>query len=120
MPGSSLEGRPFVRIRSVAIALFLAGVFIVGPGCSGPPVKPWHTEKLTSEFTTDKLDEIRTFEDYRRLEDDLFKELDEKVYSRVETGPGYELARYSPGSAAAPSIAVRPARLPGRRETARQ
>jgi alpha-beta hydrolase superfamily lysophospholipase len=102
MPGSPLEGRPFVHIRSIAIALLSAGVFIVGPGCSGPPVKPWHTEKLTSEFTTDKLDEIRTFEDYRRLEDDLFKELDEKVYSRVETGPGYELARYSPGSAADP------------------
>jgi len=65
-------------------------------------LKPWHTEELTAEFTAQRADEIRTFDDYRQLEDALFAELDEKVYARVESGPEYALARYSPGSAADP------------------
>ena len=71
-------------------------------GCSGPPLEPWHTEKLTAEFTADRADEIRTFEDYMRLEDELFRQLDEEVYARVDTGPEFALARYSAGSAADP------------------
>jgi alpha-beta hydrolase superfamily lysophospholipase len=77
-------------------------VLLLAQGCSGPPLEPWHTEKLTEEFTVAKADEIRTFEDYRRLEDRLFTQLDQEVYARVDTGPAYELARYSPGSAADP------------------
>ncbi len=46
----------------------------------GPPLKPWHTEELTQEFTARRADEIRTFDNYRQLEDRLFAELDEKVY----------------------------------------
>jgi alpha-beta hydrolase superfamily lysophospholipase len=65
-------------------------------------LEPWHTEELTAEFTAQRADEIRTFDDYRQLEDELFAELDEKVYARVKTGPEYALARYSPGSAADP------------------
>jgi alpha-beta hydrolase superfamily lysophospholipase len=38
------------------------------------------------------------------LEDELFQQLDEKVYARVETGPEYALARYSSGSAADPHL----------------
>jgi alpha-beta hydrolase superfamily lysophospholipase len=63
---------------------------------------PWHTEELTAEFTAQRAGEIRTFDDYRKLEDELFAELDEKIYTRVETGPKFALARYSPGSAADP------------------
>jgi pimeloyl-ACP methyl ester carboxylesterase len=71
-------------------------------GCSNPSLKPWHTERLTAEFTTGKLDEIRTFDDYRQLEDRLLAQLEEKVYSRTGTGPEFELDRYSSGSAADP------------------
>lgn len=71
-------------------------------GCSNPSLKPWHTERLTAEFTTGKLDEVRTFDDYRQLEDRLFAQLEEKVYARTETGPEFELVRYSSGSAADP------------------
>ena len=67
----------------VTIALLLAAL-----GCGGPPLEPWHTEKLTEEFTVAKSREVRTFEDYRRLEDRLFTELEEKVYARTDTGPG--------------------------------
>jgi alpha-beta hydrolase superfamily lysophospholipase len=47
-------------------------------------------------------DEIQNFDDYRRLEDRLFKQLEEKVYARTPTGPEYLLVRYSSGSAADP------------------
>ena len=65
-------------------------------GCSNPSLKPWHTERLTAEFTTGKLDEIRTFDDYRQLEDRLFAQLEDKVYARTETGPEFELDRACP------------------------
>jgi alpha-beta hydrolase superfamily lysophospholipase len=71
-------------------------------GCTGPSLQPWHTERLTLEFTADQADEVQTFEDYRRLEDRLFQQLDEKVYAHVETGEQYTLSRYSPGSEADP------------------
>jgi hypothetical protein len=84
------------------LAVAVGTLALLSQGCSGPPLKPWHTEELTAEFTAQRADEIRTFDDYRQLEDELFAELDEKVYARVETGPEYALARYSPGSAADP------------------
>lgn len=71
-------------------------------GCSGPPLKPWHTEMLTAEFTTRKEGDIRTFDQYRQLEDRLFKQLEDKVYSQTGTGDEYLLVRYSSGSAADP------------------
>ena len=75
---------------------------VVLQGCSGAQLQPWHTEKLTEEFTEEKADEVKTFEDYLALEDRLFKQLDEKVYAQGETGFEYRLYRYSPGSAADP------------------
>jgi len=71
-------------------------------GCGGQPLQPWHTVKLSSEFTADMSDEVRTFEEYLALEDRLFEELRAEVYSQVETGPEYALVRYSSGSAADP------------------
>jgi alpha-beta hydrolase superfamily lysophospholipase len=84
-------------------ALICALVFGLS-GCAGPSLQPWHTEHLTLEFTADQADEVQTFEDYRRLEDRLFEQLDEEIYAHVETGPQYTLSRYSPGSAADPRM----------------
>jgi len=69
---------------------------------SGPSLQLWHTEQLTGEFTAERADEIRSFDDYRRLEEDLSAQLDERIYARTETGPAFALARYSAGSAADP------------------
>ena len=69
---------------------------------SSPPLMPWHTEKLTEEFTAKMADEIRTFSDYRKLEDRLFTQLEEEVYAPTGTGPEYKIVRYSAGSAADP------------------
>jgi alpha-beta hydrolase superfamily lysophospholipase len=71
-------------------------------GCGGPRLDLWHSVRLTHEFSAAKAGEVRSFADYLALEDELFDELDEKVYARVGTGPGYELMRYSAGSASDP------------------
>ena len=71
-------------------------------GSGNPSLKSWHTEKLTTEFTADMVDEVPTFESYRQLEDRLFRQLEEKVYANIGTGPEYALVRYSSGSSADP------------------
>ena len=68
----------------------------------GPSPKLWHTETLTAEFTVEKSDEIRSFADYRRLEDELFAQLEEDIYAHTETGPTFTGIRYSRGSASDP------------------
>ncbi len=88
--------------RSRLLLLAVIVLLLAGQGCSGPPLKPWHTEKLTEEFTAAKADEVRTFDDYRQLEDRLFNQLEEEVYAQVDTGPAYGLVRYSADSAADP------------------
>ncbi len=84
------------------LGLLLGASVIFIKGCGGLPLQPWHTEKLTEEFTADKADKVRSFEDYLRLEDRLFAQLEEEVYARTETGPAHKLERYSKGSAADP------------------
>ncbi len=97
-----IDGLMRSRLTWIILALVVGVLALLTQGCNGPPLEPWHTEELTAEFTAQRADEIRTFDDYRQLEDELFAELDEKVYARAETGPEYALARYSPGSAADP------------------
>ena len=92
-----------MKLLSPGLILLTAAALITLQGCGGgAALKPWHTEKLSEEFTEDKVDEVKTFDDYLALEDRLFKQLDEKVYSQSETGPEYKLDRYSPNSAADP------------------
>jgi alpha-beta hydrolase superfamily lysophospholipase len=83
-------------------AAAILGVMLFAQGCAGPPLEPWLDERLSEEFSAARADEIRTFGDYTELEDRLFEELAAEVYSRVETGPEYELFRYSAGSPADP------------------
>jgi alpha-beta hydrolase superfamily lysophospholipase len=91
------------RYLIVAVLGFIGGVagIYVYWVRSGPPLELWHTEELSAEFTADGS--VRSFEEYLSLEDRLFEQLDEKIYSRTETGPQFALARYSAGSAADPS-----------------
>jgi alpha-beta hydrolase superfamily lysophospholipase len=71
-------------------------------GCGGTALKPWHTEQLDEEFTQEKSDDVHSFEEYLKLEDRLFNELDDKIYVHTEAGPEHKLDRYSSGSAADP------------------
>lgn len=66
------------------------------------PLQLWHTETLTGEFTAEQANDLRSLDDYMRLEDRLFAQLQEKIYARTGIGPAYALVRYSAGSAADP------------------
>ena len=91
----------FLSWRAPCAVVAIVAVLYI-QGCNGPPLKPWHTEALTEEFTTRRTGEVSTFEDYQQLEDRLFAQLDELVYAQTATGPDYALVRYSLGSAADP------------------
>lgn len=70
--------------------------------CGGQPLEPWHTERLSDEFTAKDADEVLTLDDYLAVEARLFKELDDEIYSQVPTGDAYALFRYSSGSLSDP------------------
>ncbi len=90
--------------RRGALVLLSAVFLLAVQGCSHLELGPWHTERLTKEFTVDDADEVRTFDDYLRREDRLFEQLAAEVYAPTATGPDHALVRYSAGSAADPQI----------------
>ncbi len=65
-------------------------------------LQPWHTVRLAEEFSEEKRDSIKTFDQYLRLEERLFKELDQRIYGEPDGGKGFELCRYRSGSPADP------------------
>jgi len=86
------------------LSLIVMVVAISIQGCSNnSSLEPWHTEKLTEEFTAGMAnDQVRSFDDYLALEQRLFIQLDEKIYANTATGPAHVLERYSAGSSADP------------------
>ena len=90
---------------AVAVMGFIGGglLLYVVKVRSGPGLEVWHTTKLSAEFTEGMAGrEIADFRGYLRLEDLLFRQLDEEVYDRVATGQEQALVRYSTGSLADP------------------
>lgn len=85
-------------LAGIMVLLLVASVL----GCSSMPLEPWHSEKLTEEFTRDKADQVQSLEDYLQLEERLFRQQDELIYAKTDTGPGEALNRYSSGSNADP------------------
>jgi alpha-beta hydrolase superfamily lysophospholipase len=67
-----------------------------------PDLQPWHTEKLTAEFSKQKLSRVSSFNDYLLLEKALFAQLETGVYAQTVTTDNAALARYSPASSANP------------------
>ena len=84
-----------LRMSAVVLSLCLAG-------CGGASLEPWHSQRLMEEYSAANRAELSSFDDYLRLEDRLFAELQEDVYAHVGTGPAYALVRYSAGSLADP------------------
>ena len=81
-------------------------VLLVIYSLSGKPlsIEVWHQDKLSEEFSADRLGkDINSFADYRRLEERLFRELEEDIYSRTSTGPDQLLNRFSKDSMADPT-----------------
>jgi alpha-beta hydrolase superfamily lysophospholipase len=92
-----------LAIAGTILALPVLVIYITASS-NTPPLKSWHTEVLTEEFTESMVDEqVRNFEDYLELEQRLFRQLDEQIYAKSATGPAHALERYSSGSAADPN-----------------
>jgi len=64
-----------------------------------PDLKIWHTAELDAEFTADAAE---SFEDYLSIEARLFKQLDERVYTRIEPEDRRLINRYHRGSLSDP------------------
>jgi alpha-beta hydrolase superfamily lysophospholipase len=65
-------------------------------------LQPWHSVRLAEEFSEEKRESIRTFDQYLRLEERLFKELEQRIYGEPDGGKGSELCRYRSGNPADP------------------
>ena len=91
-----MQNRSFPLLLAACSMIFL----ILLQGCGRSSLESWHTVNLTEEFSADKADKIKTFADYLQLEERLFRQLDELVYSQNKTGKTQNLHRYNSGSAA--------------------
>ena len=91
--------RTWLRRALAACGLVLA-TLIAGYGVytrlALPELRPWHRLRLREEFHAGQG--VRTFEDYRRLEDRLFAELHARLLDDPGQADGYVLGRYHPGS----------------------
>jgi pimeloyl-ACP methyl ester carboxylesterase len=70
---------------------------------SRPDLYPWHTVELDEEYNLEKQDEITSFDDYLRLEDKLFEQLQTEVYNAALTMPKSQLNRFDKNSLADPT-----------------
>ena len=77
-------------------------MFAFLPGCSSQVLKPWHRVKLTAEFDAGMTDEVSSFEEYLQLEDRLFEQLENEVYTETGSGSEFDIIRYSHGSLSDP------------------
>jgi alpha-beta hydrolase superfamily lysophospholipase len=68
---------------------------------SRPDLKVWHDAGLDEEFTKDSP--VADFSEYIKLEDGLFHQLEDKVYSQVETEDRHLLNRFNHGSMSDPN-----------------
>jgi alpha-beta hydrolase superfamily lysophospholipase len=60
-----------------------------------PALGVWHRASLDSEFQAGDYHDNFTFQDYLRVEERLFKELEEEVYQKVEHTGALKFNRYS-------------------------
>jgi len=67
---------------------------------SRPDLKVWHEARLDAEFTAESP--VQSFEDYLALEERLFDQLKERVFSRVQPGDRGSINRYYRGSLSDP------------------
>lgn len=104
MRSTFLHGLVRVTLRLVgygALGTLLIGLVVyVRVVESGPDLSVWHLADLDEEFTAES--DVSSFEEYLALEERLFRQLDERVYSRVE-GPGSAVDRYTRGSLSDPA-----------------
>ena len=95
-----------IRKATYLAVISLIGIIIVGLTAvmlyvkSLPELSTWHTVQLKHEFSRDS--DVHTFEAYLKLEDELFKELDTEVYSKIFPEEKNKVNRYTRNSYADP------------------
>lgn len=67
-----------------------------------PDLMVWHTARLDAEFRAEDAAKVRTLEDYRALEERLFRQLAARVYDKVPATARSGLNRYTAGSLSDP------------------
>ncbi len=104
MLGGSITGRALGLIRMIAAwliaCLVTAVAVLVYLLDSRQDLSVWHLADLDEEFTADTA--VTDFRQYLALEDRLFEQLDQLVYSQVPVGPNNAINRYSRGSLSDP------------------
>lgn len=87
-------------VRAVLLAGFLSFTVLLVWAFESrrmPSLRIWYTASLTSEFTARDATPQSTLKDYMDREQQLFRELQEKVYDRVEASDDLSLSRYRTG-----------------------
>ncbi len=88
----------FFFLQGVLVALFIGFVFYV---YSLPKLSIWHTTHLENRFQANS--DIETLEGYMALEDELFEELDKKIYAKLKPDEQSGINRYTKNSYSDPA-----------------
>ena len=95
--------RILLRIVLAGFIIFVTILLVRAFDTRGlPDLQVWHTVKLSSEFKRSWQGSEITFEQYRDLEDTLFAELEEKVFSKTGSSQHNKLNRYAHSSPSCP------------------
>ena len=88
-------------LRAVLVAAGLVATivlaFAVRSRASLPDLQPWHRVVLKEEYYAGRKD-VTTFDDYRKLEDRLFAELQARLIDDPQAADSFALGRYHKGS----------------------
>ncbi len=93
----NIIGFVFYGLGGAAAVLLAGAVFYLN---SQPDLDAWHTAGLDEEFSTDSP--VDSFLEYRKLEERLFRQLDEEVYDQIHTEERFPVNRYNRGSLSDP------------------
>ncbi len=100
-----------VSLWSIKKATWLVWISLLGIGIvagiglalymhSLPALSIWHTTTLKNDFTRNS--NVKTFSDYLKMEDTLFRELDAKIYDKIPSKEKNRINRYTRGAYADP------------------
>jgi len=93
-----------VKHLLLALTYGLLGSFVVIVGLyvyqleSRPDLKVWHRAALDAEFHAGLAGEITTLEQYLQREEQLFEQLEEQVYARIDAADRRAINRFSTDS----------------------
>lgn len=97
--------------RLLATALIVTLSLVVGGGVQAvvnlPDLQPWHTLVPRAELTAAEIDETFTLDRYLAREDEMFREIHDRVETPIAAGPSLITNRYQPGNISSPDRASR-------------